>query len=169
MVARSTFYQLGDLVRVKTGDGTLIGQPSDDAKRKASADRGGKNRQHNMANRPESPASNETTLAKTFKRTQIAKTAQACCSRSEYSIDSARLRNAMGNPKTIPLIIRIVSFSCWAAAKLTRFSCTNPMSSRISDALIDRTQFNRTQRSGYVQTYLDACSNSRQGRRSGTL
>ena len=35
MVARSIFYQLGDLVRVKTGDETLIGQPSDDAKGKS--------------------------------------------------------------------------------------------------------------------------------------
>ncbi len=155
MVAMSTFYQLGDLVRVKTGDGALIGQPSDDAKRKASADRGAKNRQHNMANRSESPGSGETTLAKTFKRTPVAKTAQVCCSRSEYSIDSARLRNTMESPKTIPLIIRIVSFSCWAAAKLTRFSCTNPFSFRISDALIDRDQINRTQRFGYVQTYFD--------------
>ena len=35
MVARSTFYQLGDLVRVKIGDRTLIGQPPDDAKGKS--------------------------------------------------------------------------------------------------------------------------------------
>ena len=34
MVATPNIYQVGDLVRVKTGDGTLIGQPSDDAKGK---------------------------------------------------------------------------------------------------------------------------------------
>ena len=35
MVATPIIYRLGDLVRVKTEDGTLIGQPSDDAKGKS--------------------------------------------------------------------------------------------------------------------------------------
>ena len=35
MVATPNIYQLGDLVRVKTEDGALIGQPSDDAKGKS--------------------------------------------------------------------------------------------------------------------------------------
>ena len=135
--------------------------------RKAPADRGARNRQHSIANRSESPGSGETTLAKTFKRMPIANTIQACCNNSEYSSESARLRNAMENPNTIPLIIRIVSFSCWAAAKLTRCSCTKPISSRISSALIKRTRFNRTQGSAYVQTYFDAYSNSRPGGRGG--
>jgi len=128
--------------------------------RKAPAERGARNRQHSMANRSESPGSGETTLAKTFNRMPIAKTPQACCSSSEYSIAPARLRNAMENPKTIPLIIRIVSFSCWAAAKFTRCSCTKPISSRIFDALI-----NRTQRFGYVQTNFQWYANSRFARR----
>jgi hypothetical protein len=35
MVATPHIYQLGDLVRVKTGEGTLIGEPTDDAKGKS--------------------------------------------------------------------------------------------------------------------------------------
>ena len=125
---------------------------------KAPADKGARKRQQRTARLSESPGSGETTLAKIFKKTPTAKSAQASFNKSEYSSVSDRLRKAIEKQRIVPPMVRIVSFSCCAEAKLIRFSCAMQFPSLLVSGLRGArfwsVLFNRIQHSGYVQTYF---------------
>ena len=94
------------------------------------ADRCARNRQQRTAILSPPLGSGETTLAKTFKRMQVPNRIQASFNKIVDSKPPALLRNAMENPSPIPLMVSIESFSCYAEAKFTLFSCCMPAPSK---------------------------------------